>query len=480
MIQALRSRKLIVGIGAAFFLAGAAFYAVYSAKTFRPRYIFINETGDHEHDLALKMSLTLAEKRSGIENALVLLKKLPKNTSIEEAADKLFQRWRIGRERGGKGILFLYSEEENLFRVEVSYALEGVFPDALCRHLEEAAKTYMLSDIPQDFLSELLITMNIQGQENRPELGDAFDPPAWLESQWMSGGAGANAQGYGRSLKEMIEAVQRLPKEGLKDFEPSADPYEVLGRYLRSLELGSGDPQLPFLTQGSQIFRMVVPRNRAQQLRVLEYYRKALPFKLTLHEDLGLAVFRPGVANLPIILRHSRDGLWYVDEPKSWTYFHRFENADDFYPKYDDLPFLRDLALSGQPHANQPVYRERVPTPPVIAYPFSLPDRVGDLEGKIANDPSDDGAYARLGEVYLFEIGWIKKALEMFEKASALDPQNIEYRWRLYDLYLNDSRMEKALDELKFLAKALPQDPEVQEWQVFYSKAYRFKPGEFN
>src|SRR5215471_10478998 len=35
----------------------------------RPRYIFVNETGDHRHDLAFQMSLQLAEKRSAIENA---------------------------------------------------------------------------------------------------------------------------------------------------------------------------------------------------------------------------------------------------------------------------------------------------------------------------------------------------------------------------------------------------------------------------
>ena len=31
------------------------------------------------------------------------------------------------------------------------------------------------------------------------------------------------------------------------------------------------------------------------------------------------------------------------------------------------------------------------------------------------------------------------KALEMFEKASQINPQNLEYRWRLFDLYLNNS-----------------------------------------
>src|ERR1700694_5617541 len=43
----------------------------------RPEYLLINETAQHDYDLAFKMSLKLAERKSGIENALVLLESLP-------------------------------------------------------------------------------------------------------------------------------------------------------------------------------------------------------------------------------------------------------------------------------------------------------------------------------------------------------------------------------------------------------------------
>ena len=42
----------------------------------RPQYVLINETGQHDFDLAFRMSLKLAENKSGIENALVLLQSL--------------------------------------------------------------------------------------------------------------------------------------------------------------------------------------------------------------------------------------------------------------------------------------------------------------------------------------------------------------------------------------------------------------------
>jgi len=96
----------------------------------RPRYVFVNETDDHVHDLAFKMSLKFAEKRSSIENALIVLKRLPPGRTIEQVAVDLFGRWQIGRDRAGRGILYLYSEQENRLKIEVSYGLESLFPDA--------------------------------------------------------------------------------------------------------------------------------------------------------------------------------------------------------------------------------------------------------------------------------------------------------------------------------------------------------------
>src|SRR5215471_16848189 len=64
-------------------LAGAGTWLLHRRMADRPRYIFVNETGSHDHDLAFEMSLKLGEKRSGIENALVLLPRLPPGQTIE-------------------------------------------------------------------------------------------------------------------------------------------------------------------------------------------------------------------------------------------------------------------------------------------------------------------------------------------------------------------------------------------------------------
>jgi len=445
----------------------------------RPRYIFVNETDDHAHDLAFKMTIKLAEKRSGVESALVLLKRLPPGRTIEQVATDLFERWQIGRQRAGRGILYLYSEQENLFKIEVSYELEALFPDALCHELESAAQTYMLSEIPQDFVSELLITMNLRARDGADGQGTGWQPPPWLKEVRLSGGGGVRAKGYRRSLEDYQAAVRQLPRANVDAFEPAADPDKTVRRYLESLQLGLGDPQLPLLTEGSQVFRLIVPRSQAQQLRVFSFYDRAMPYRLVRLDGWALAVFRPGVPNLPIVLRRGDGGRWLVDEPKAWTYFHRYEDGIDFLPKYDDLIFLPALRQLGVPNARNPIYRGRVRTPPAQAYPFSLAAALAARERAIRDRPNDHRLYAAAGELYLFEVNWISRSIELFERAAALAPDRLDYQWRLYDLYLNNSQADKALATLKCLAERLPKDRQVQDWHRFFQAEYDFKPGEF-
>ncbi|HEX3097010.1 MAG TPA: TPM domain-containing protein [Usitatibacter sp.] len=439
----------------------------------RPEYVLINETGQHDFDLALTMSLKLAEKKSGIENALVLLASLPPSKTIEKTAADLLSRLHVGARRNGRGILYLYSAKENLMKIEVSYALEGEIPDAYCRRLEEAARTYMLSEVPQDFISELIITTNLRGMGSRDDAG-LRTRPAWLSDEFLSGGAGALVHGYGRTLADYQTAVRHLPDADLNGYLPSKDADVSVRRYLSSLAAGIGDPRLPLLTEGSRIFRAVVPRDEAQQKRIFEFFQAAAPYRLRFSGGLALAIPQPDHSNLPIVLRLGYDGLWYVDEPKAWTYFHRFEDDVNFHVKFADNPFLDALRALHVPNAERAIYAGHARTPVRIAYPFSLTAAVRAGEDRIRAAPGDAAGYAALGDLYLFEMDWLTKSIAMYEKAEALAPGNLDYRWRLADLYLNASRADKFLEELKFLARRSPADPQARVWYRFYSEQYDF------
>lgn len=455
----------LIGIGAAY--VGWQWHA---AK--RPHYVMINETDQHDFDLAFRMSLKLAEGKSGIENALVLMKALPPSKGIEAAAAEIFTAMHIGARRNGRGILYLYSAKENLLKIEVSYALEGEIPDAYCRQLQEAAKTYMLSEVPQDFISELIITTNLRGMGSK-DLASAA-APRWLQGGFLSGGAGALTTGYRRTLADFRGAILRMPAEDWAKFEPSADAGETLQRYLASLASGIGDPRLPLLTEGSRIFRIIVPRNEEQQLRVSDSFRNAGVHRMLYAGGLALAVPGPGKSNLPIVLRRGSDNLWYVDEPKAWTYFHRFEDNVNFFVKYADNPFLAALRSEQVPGMEYAIYGSHVGTPSLPAYPFALEKAVQAGEAKIQAAPNVAANYAELADLYLFEMNWLTRAVELDEKASALAPEDLTYRWRLVDLYLNTSRAEKMLSELKFIADRSPADKPTQDWYRAYRKTYDF------
>ncbi len=453
---------------------GVAWHLTHAPR--RPQYVLINETGQHDFDLAFRMSLKLAESKSGIENALVLLQSVPPGKTIEEAAADLLTTLRIGARRNGRGILYVYAVKENLLKIEVSYALEGDIPDAFCHRLEEAAKTYMLSEVPQDFISELIITTNLRGMGSKSEAGSS--QPRWLNAEFLSGGGGALTQGLSRTLEDYQHAIRRLPDAALSEFAPSPEADQSVRRYLASLAAGIGDPRLPLLTEGSRIFRAVVPRNEEQQLRINDYFTSAGPYQLLFAGDLGLAVPGPGKSNLPIVLRRGSNGLWYVDEAKAWTYFHRFEDDVNFVVKYADNTFLAALRTEHVPNMNWAVYGDHVATPAPPAYPFALDAAVQVGEARIRAAPSVAANYAELADLYLFEMNWLTRALDLYEKAAALAPEELAYRWRLVDLYLNTSRADKMLAQLQYLTLHLPQDRQTQEWYRSYVRAYDFGPGE--
>ena len=439
----------------------------------RSRYVLVNETGRRDFDLAFRMSLKLAEKKSGIENALVLLPALPQGKTIEQTAAELFSELRIGARRDGRGILYIYSAKENALKIEVSYALEGDITDLYCHQMEEAAKTYMLSEVPQDFLSELIITTNLRGMGSQRD-AEPMDRPKWLNADFLSGGAGALVHGYERDLADYTRAIEHLPDADLSRFRPSSDANATVQRYLLSLALGVGDPRLPLLTEGSRIFRAVVPRDHAQQRRIFDFFQAAAPHRLLYANDLALVLPQPDKSNLPVVLRRGTDGLWYVDEPKAWTYFHRYEDDVNFFVKYADNPFLPQLRALHVPRTERAIYDDHVGTPARPTYPFVLAPTVRALEDRVATVPNDATNYAALGDLYLFEMNWITKAIGWYEKAEALAPNDLKYRWRLMDLYLNDSRADKMLAELKFLSEHSLQDTQTRAWYEYYRKQYDF------
>jgi uncharacterized protein len=68
------------------------------------------------------------ERTTSAELAVVVIRSLD-GLTVEEAAEKLFKLWGIGKKGQDNGLLLLWSTGDRRVRVEVGYGLEGVLPD---------------------------------------------------------------------------------------------------------------------------------------------------------------------------------------------------------------------------------------------------------------------------------------------------------------------------------------------------------------
>jgi uncharacterized protein len=79
---------------------------------------------------ALEKKLSQFEKDSSNEIAVVTINNLQGDT-IENFAVKLFEDWKIGKEKNDNGVLVLVSKEDRKMRIEVGYGLEPSLTDAI-------------------------------------------------------------------------------------------------------------------------------------------------------------------------------------------------------------------------------------------------------------------------------------------------------------------------------------------------------------
>jgi uncharacterized protein len=77
---------------------------------------------------ALERYLKQVESATGAQIALVTLRTLD-GEPIEDAANRLFRQWGIGKKETNEGILLLLVIEERKSRLEVGYGLEPYIPD---------------------------------------------------------------------------------------------------------------------------------------------------------------------------------------------------------------------------------------------------------------------------------------------------------------------------------------------------------------
>jgi hypothetical protein len=435
-----------------FVLIASAFSIYFIFKKFsptiRPHILLVNETANQSQDVELKKLLRQVEDQSKIENAMIMLNELPKNEPIQKTAAALFDQYKVGGNREDRGILYLYSSRENLFEIVVSPSLSEKYPEDLRNRATQAAQTFMPTEMRYEFLTDLVVKMNSEQPALATfQLGKVADMP---EAEAVPT----------QTVQDLQKELSKLSAKTISEFVPSRRPSETVERYLKSVEMGFANANLALLTRGSQFFRTIHPQSASDLKKTFEGYLKVFPYRMSFEGTFGIMVFREGYPTLPIILRKGRDGLWYVDEAKAHAYFQKSEYG--FTAKFDDLPMSRAFEKTGHSGSKNVVYPKRVKTPVPHAYPMDLVSTVNQWETHVRNHPKDLSTYVELGEFYLFEMYWLARAVVAFERAKEIDPERLEIRWRLVDIYSSISRPRKALEELKFLSEKLPGDARIR------------------
>ena len=83
---------------------------------------------------ALRAKLQSLEEKTGTQLIVATVKSLH-GSAVEDYANRLFRRWRLGEKERNNGVLLLHAPNERKIRIEVGYGLEGTLTDAISKFI---------------------------------------------------------------------------------------------------------------------------------------------------------------------------------------------------------------------------------------------------------------------------------------------------------------------------------------------------------
>ncbi|MCU7960393.1 MAG: TPM domain-containing protein, partial [gamma proteobacterium symbiont of Bathyaustriella thionipta] len=154
---------------------------------------------------------------------------------IDRAALDNFTALQVGRHsHSGRGLLLLIDPQRNQLRLEVSRALEAVYPDAFVAYIEQRQMLpFFASGRVSDGIlasTEMIIT----------RAQNADDQQAWDDESR----AAAQSQGGGASTAAKIGKGKAAKSTAGLDIVRDADPESVLNAYIRAMQARNNNPDL--------------------------------------------------------------------------------------------------------------------------------------------------------------------------------------------------------------------------------------------
>jgi uncharacterized protein len=123
----------------------------------------------------INLMLDSLEKKTTAQVAVVIIRSIGEADHIE-FAQKLFEKWGIGRSGKDNGLLILYIEDQRTIRFHTGFGLEGILPDALCKRiqLQKMVPRFKEGDTDGGMIAGIDQVVKIVSDPNSTEVVDAL------------------------------------------------------------------------------------------------------------------------------------------------------------------------------------------------------------------------------------------------------------------------------------------------------------------
>lgn len=439
-------RQKILLAAAAAVVAGYVAYKIHKTRQFSIERIlrtrpsaeeFVFDYVGHLRDSEKfrERELKYTQEKFDVEFVVVIVPTLGGKDVLEVAA-AIFTSWQIGMKNGGNGVLLLYSDEEQLFKIEVGHALEPVFTDLFCGEIEkrQIERFFRHNNVGAGIaatLEEFLVRFR-----NRFEGGGAQGVETYF-----SGGAG---------VKKEVPLSEPLKKKALSDKEKrryaaQTSPEKAFRVLCEVFKNVVDDPNLGIYTEGSRIYLDYVTKAMPEELGHWIYLQYSKPYEILQDGDYAVVVFFDDRFVGPIFLQRTAEG-WQVDVVSITKWVGDLLGGEwcivgDNHPymfaftgtRYDDYAFDMNIHDFG----------------PFSSVTGDFRDSIEIYRAKVVKNPYDFDSELYLARIYM-DLNIATKALEVLKNLSRKHP----YRGLPYyyiGLIMRDNRndYDEAIDCFK-------------------------------
>jgi len=156
------------------------------------------------------------QRKTGAEVAVVTIKTTG-DMDYNEYANRLYEKWGIGKKGVDEGVLILNAVEDRTIRIETGYGVEGILPDGLCGEVRDNYIIPFLKkgEYGEGLLNGMLAIVSIIAKDKGVTITGEMPKSVPSGTRGVSGKGGV---GIGGSIITLIVILMLLSRGGILPF----------------------------------------------------------------------------------------------------------------------------------------------------------------------------------------------------------------------------------------------------------------------